>query len=77
MTSGKLPQISSKGLIKALHKLGYEVKRRKGSHMHLRSLDYPPITVPDHNPISEGTLRAIIRQIGVSKESFIELLGGK
>jgi predicted RNA binding protein YcfA (HicA-like mRNA interferase family) len=77
MTSGKLPQVSSKELVKALRKLGYGIKRRKSSHMHLRSLDYPPITVPDHDPISRGTLRAIIRQIGISRESFIELIGGE
>lgn len=76
MIPDKLPQLSSRKLLKVLSKLGYLLVRKKGSHMHLRGPGLPPLTIPDHNPISKGTLRAIIRQIGLSKEEFMKHLEG-
>jgi len=35
-----------------------------------------PLTVPNHNEISRGTLRAIIREAGLTPEEFIELFSG-
>lgn len=74
MSQDKLPQLNSRKLLKALSKLGYVLVRRKSSHMHLRGLGLPPLTVPDHDPIAKGTLRAMMRQVGLSKEKFMKLL---
>ena len=32
------------------------------------------VTIPDHQELAAGTLRAIIRQAGLTVEQFIELL---
>ena len=71
-----LPQISGREVVKALHKIGYEKDRQKGSHIVLRQKPRPHrrITVPDHKEISKGTLRAIIRQVGLTVEGFTNLL---
>lgn len=71
----KLPVISGKTCIKALTKIGYYTKRQEGSHIILRR-DNPfgQVVVPDHKELDRGTLRAIIRQAGISVDEFVKLL---
>jgi predicted RNA binding protein YcfA (HicA-like mRNA interferase family) len=73
---GKLPVVSGKVAIKALSKIGYEFDHQKGSHIILRQKFTPNrrLTVPDHKEIAKGTLRAIIRESGLSVDEFIKLL---
>ena len=64
----KLPRdISSKELILALKKYGYEVTRQKGSHIRLVTFwqGEHHITVPNHNPIKLGTLSGIINDVAI------------
>lgn len=72
----KLPVLSGKEVIKALSKIGYELDHQTGSHMILRQKDVPHrrLTVPNHKEIAKGTLLAIIKQAGLAKEEFFELL---
>jgi len=72
----KLPVVSGLEIVKALVKLGYEVDHKTGSHMILRNRNYPyrRLTVPDHKELAKGTLRAIIRESGLTLEEFLELL---
>jgi len=48
----------------------------RGSHIVMRQAELPHrrLTVPDHNPLAKGTLRAIIRQAGLTVEEFAALL---
>ncbi len=71
-----LPVVSGQEVINALTKLGYEKDRQRGSHVIMRQISIPHrrITVPDHKEIARGTLRAIIRESGLSVEDFIKLL---
>ena len=72
----KLPIISGKDLVKAFARIGYEIDHQTGSHMILRH-KMPPhrrLTIPNHKEIAKGTLRAIIRESGLSREEFFELL---
>lgn len=72
----KLPPLSGKDVIKVLTKLGYEIDHQTGSHIILRQKKEPHrrLTIPNHREISKGTLRAIIRQAGLTREEFFELL---
>lgn len=72
----KLPIISGKELVKALTKLGYEIDHQTGSHIILRQKiePYRRLTVPNHKEIAKGTLLAIIKQAGLTKEEFFKLL---
>ena len=72
----KLPIVSGKELVKAFAKLGYELDHQTGSHMILRHKDSPHrrLTVPNHKEMSKGTLRAIIRQAGITREEFLKLV---
>ncbi len=72
----KLPVISGIEIVKALSKIDYQVDHQTGSHMILRNINEPyrRLTVPNHKEISKGTLRAIIKQAGLTVEEFIDLL---
>jgi predicted RNA binding protein YcfA (HicA-like mRNA interferase family) len=64
-----------KGLHQALAKVGFYVKRQQGSHMILRRNEpFAQVVVPDHKTLDRGTLRAIIRQAGLSTDEFLNLL---
>jgi len=71
----KLPKISGQECIKALQKAGFYKKRQHGSHVILRRDDpFSQLVVPEHTELDRGTLRAIIRQSGMSIDEFTELL---
>ncbi len=71
----KLPRISSRECVSALEKLGFTKVRQKGSHIVMRRDDpYARTIVPENKEIPTGTLRAIIRDVGISVDEFNELL---
>lgn len=70
----KLPVLSGIKLIKALSKLGYYIRDQSGSHIHLRHPTRRPLTIPNHNEIARGTLRAILKDAGLTPDEFLELL---
>jgi len=70
-----LPRVSGRECIRALKRLGFQERRQEGSHIVLRRADpFGQLVVPDHRELDRGTLRAIIRQAGISVEEFIRLL---
>ena len=71
----KLPRISGRECVRALEKQGFYFKRQAGSHIILRRDDpFSQVVVPDHEELDRGTLRAIIRQTGLSVDEFSNLL---
>ena len=68
----KLPIVSGIEVIKAFSKFGYEIDHQTGSHIILRTKEYPHrrLTIPNHKELAKGTLRAIIRQSGLTLEKF-------
>ena len=71
----KLPVVSGQDCIKALEKAGFYFKRQEGSHVTLRRNDpFGQVVVPLHKELDRGTLRAIIRQTGLSVDEFVVLL---
>jgi predicted RNA binding protein YcfA (HicA-like mRNA interferase family) len=65
----KLPCVSGQETVKALAKLGFTFVRQRGSHAILRR-DNRGCVVPMHREISQGTLRGVLKQAGVSEEEF-------
>ena len=71
----KLPVVSGNDCVKALEKIGFYFKRQEGSHIVLRRDDpFSQVVIPDHRELDRGTLRAIIRQAGMSVNEFTGLL---
>jgi predicted RNA binding protein YcfA (HicA-like mRNA interferase family) len=71
----KLPVISGRECVKALEKAGFYFKRQEGSHIVMRRDDpFAQVVVPNHEELDRGTLRAIVRQAGLSSNEFMKLL---
>ncbi len=71
----KLPVVSGKECVKALEKINFFVYRQRGSHITMvRQNPVCQVTIPNHRTIAKGTLRSIIRQVGLSVDEFIALL---
>jgi predicted RNA binding protein YcfA (HicA-like mRNA interferase family) len=71
----KLPKVSGRQCIKALERAGFYFKRQAGSHIILRRDEpFAQLVVPEHLELDRGTLRAIIRQAGLSPDEFLKLL---
>ena len=72
----KLPAVSGAEAIRAFGKAGYRFDGQRGSHVFLRH-DLPPhrrLTVPNHKELAKGTLRALIREAGLTVEEFAHFL---
>lgn len=71
----KTPVVSWKDVVKVLNKLGYTVRRQSGSHIILHRTDPTnSIPVPKHDELKTGTLLAIIKCTGLTKDKFMRLL---
>ena len=71
----KLPVISGRKCVRVLERAGFYLKRQTGSHLVLRRDEpFAQVVVPDHKVLDRGTLRAIIRQAGLSVDEFVSLL---
>ena len=72
----KIPtDLSGRALVRAPEKIGFVVKRQRGSHIILRR-EKPParVVVPDHKNLRVGTLRTILNSAGLTVEELLELL---
>lgn len=70
----RLPVCSGADAVRAFRKIGYDVDHQTGSHLILRHPSGRRLTVPNHPELAKGTLRALIREAGLTKEQFISLL---
>ena len=61
-------------ILKVLKKYGFEQTRQNGSHIQLIHPDGKYVTVPRHDPIKETTLKSILDQAGITRESFLDEL---
>ena len=73
----KLPRLSGKEVVKILAKIGFAIARQKGSHIIMTKQNPEgkmAVVVPNHDEIDRGTLLEIIRQAGLKKENFLDLI---
>ena len=71
---GKLPVLSGAELVSLLEKNGFLVVRQRGSHTSLQKGDYRTV-VPLHDELAKGTLLAILKQCGLSREELGNMIG--
>jgi predicted RNA binding protein YcfA (HicA-like mRNA interferase family) len=70
-----LPRVSGEQVVTALVRIGFRVRRQHGSYIIMRrESPFGQTVVPNHPEIDRGTLRAIIRQVGISVDDFKKLL---
>ena len=72
----KLPRgLSGAEVIRALRRVGFYVKRQKGSHVVLRRDNpFAQVVVPAHRSLDTGTLASILDTAGLTVEEFEKLL---
>ena len=69
----RLRVLSGREVCRILANHGFTEVRRRGSHSIMQKVednDTVSIPVPDHRELRRGTLRAIIRQSGLTRELF-------
>jgi predicted RNA binding protein YcfA (HicA-like mRNA interferase family) len=72
---GKLGNISGKEAAKAFQRDGWTPIGQVGSHLVLvKSGVKVNLSVPQHKELSVGTLRALIRNAGLTIDEFLALL---
>jgi predicted RNA binding protein YcfA (HicA-like mRNA interferase family) len=71
----KLPVVSGAETVRALERAGWTRNRQAGSHVILiKAGEVASLSVPQHRELAPGTLRALIRNAGMTVEEFIALL---
>ena len=72
----KLPVLKPTELVRLLERLGFQRIRQKGSHLYLKHPDGRATVVPMHRgeDIPPGLLRAILQDVELSREAFLDLL---
>ncbi|MCH7814749.1 MAG: type II toxin-antitoxin system HicA family toxin [Planctomycetes bacterium] len=74
---GRLPSVSVRDAVRAFERGGFQVVpgRGKGSHIAMaRDGWHAILVIPAHGDVPRGTLRALIRQSGLTVEQFLKLL---
>ena len=69
---GKLPGVNHRAAVKALEKAGFRIMRQ-GKHV-VMSDGARFLTIPRHNPVIAITMAGIVRDAGLTIESFKKLL---
>ena len=66
-----LPSLPARDVIRAFEALGWHIARQRGSHIIMvRDTAAVTLSVPNHDPIAKGTLRALIRAAGLTVDEF-------
>ena len=70
----RLPVLSDDEFVRTVGRIGYALDRMEGSHMILIGPTGRRLTVPRHRELGRGLLRALIRDAGLTREEFLELV---
>ena len=72
----RLPTVTSRQMIQALQRAGFEVDHQTGSHLVLRrASDGQRVVVPIHNrDLGRGLTLQIVKSAGLSRDEFVDLL---
>ncbi len=72
----RLPSLTGEETIRALEKAGFQILRRRGSHVYLKHPDGRATVVPVHKgeSIGRGLLTKILRDTELAREDFLKLL---
>jgi len=74
--SAELPAVTSKQAVRVAQRLGFELRRQRGSHaIYVRGLDGARVVIPVHSgDLKRKTLRGIIADLRVSTGEFLQML---
>lgn len=68
------PELPPEKIVSALQRLGFYVRRQRGSHIIMRrDTPYAQTVVPHHRTVKPMILAEILRQANVTLEDFLKL----
>ena len=68
----KLPLLSGREVVNVFERMGWEIARRRGSHIILvKESHIATLSVPDHKEVAKGTLRKLIARACITVEEFL------
>lgn len=70
----RLPVISGIRFVRAMEQIGYIWDHTEGSHMILVHGERQRLSVPNHRELGRGILRALVRDAGLTREEFFQIL---
>jgi predicted RNA binding protein YcfA (HicA-like mRNA interferase family) len=72
----KLPAVTAKQLARVAERLGFVLRRQRGSHaIYVRERDQARVVIPMHvGDLKRKTLRGIVQDLKISIEEFLEML---
>ncbi len=70
----RLPVLSGDEFGRTVAKIGFALDHAEGSHMILLGRTGRRLSVPRHKELGRGLLRALIRDAGLTREEFLDLL---
>jgi predicted RNA binding protein YcfA (HicA-like mRNA interferase family) len=72
---GRLGNIAGKDAVKAFQRAGWQKIGQVGSHVVMVKTGLRVnLSIPQHKELSVGTLRALIRNAGLTVDEFLDLL---
>jgi len=70
-----IPLLKPRVVVKAFEKLGWEVVRRRGSHIIMvKEGHIATLSIPKHSEVARGTLRSLIAKAEITVKKFLEAL---
>ena len=72
----RMPRLTGERVIQSLRRAGFEIARRKGSHVMLKHPDGRGTVVPVHagETLGVGLMSKIRNDVGLDRESFVRML---
>lgn len=72
----RMPRLTGDRVIQCLRRVGFEIARRRGSHVMLKHYDGRSTVVPVHSgeTVGAGLMSKIQNDLGVDRKTFIRLL---
>ena len=67
-----VPLLKPKDVVRAFEHFGWQIARQRGSHIILIKPGHiATLSIPDHDRVARGTLRALIARAGLTVEQFL------
>ena len=72
----KLPLLSAQQAGELAESQGYEFDRQSGSHLIYVRSEGDEVSIPKKRQLKRGTQRAIMKQIGITRQQLTDWLSG-
>lgn len=69
----RIPQFTGLDVVKVFKRFGWKVARQRGSHIILVKKGHiATLSVPAHDEVAKGTLRALVARASLTMEDFLK-----